>query len=383
MTNLLNFDTCLNELIATASVSSTLASQDMSNKNVIALLANWFEDLGCEISIQDIPGHADKQNLVAKIGSGDKGLIFSGHSDTVPFDENRWESDPFIVKECDDHLYGLGCTDMKGFFAVIIKTLQSIDIKKLQHPIYIVATADEECSMLGAKALKEEQFNGAEFAIIGEPTSLRPIHMHKGIMMDRIRISGKSGHSSNPNLGNNALDAMQPVIKELQMFRAQLQAKWKNTGFAIAQPTLNLGCIHGGDNPNRICGNCALDFDIRPIPGMQLSELRNDIDKRMAAISDELNIDIQRETLFDGIDAFSESEIAELTKLAETFSGHFAESVAYATEAPYFKKLGMQTLVLGPGSIDQAHQPNEFLHRSQIDPAVKIYQKLIQQLCMN
>lgn len=151
--------------------------------------------------------------------------------------------------------------------------------------------------------------------------------------------------------------------------------------FAIDAPTLNLGCIHGGDNPNRICGQCELHFDLRFLPGMRLDDLRTDIQTRIAPIADRYGVGFDYQHLFEGIESFEESAHSELINLAESFTGHPAESVAYATEAPFFQALGMQTVVLGPGSIDQAHQPNEYIDQKQILPAIDVVQKLINGVC--
>ena len=200
--------------------------------------------------------------------------------------------------------------------------------------------------------------------------------------MEAIRIEGKAGHSSNPALGNNALDVMHDVIGELKQFRSELQQHYQHTGFTIEVPTLNLGCIHGGDNPNRICGRCELEFDIRPLPGMNLDNLREDIDKRLKIIAAEKNIIIERNSLFSGVDAFEQDKNSPLIKTVEELTRQVSGSVAFATEAPFMQTLGMDTVVMGPGSIDQAHQPNEFIDLSEIKNAVDVLQGLIKKFCL-
>lgn len=375
----------LTQLVKTPSVSCTQAKLDMGNRAVIDLLASWLEPLGFKIEIQivdDVHGVNNKANLIATLGSGDEGLVFAGHSDTVPFDENRWQQDPFTLKIENNCAYGLGATDMKGFFPTVIAAIAPFLDKPLKQPIIILATADEETSMDGAKALVNAHKPKARFAVVGEPTSMRPIRMHKGIAMEAIRIEGRAGHSSNPSLGNNALDVMGDVINELKIYRAELQQKYQHAGFTIDVPTINLGCIHGGDNPNRICGHCELEFDIRPLPGMKLDNLREDIDKKIAVIARETNIIIERQSLFAGVNAFEQIADSPLIKAVESLTQQQAHSVAYATEAPYFQQLGMDVVVMGPGSIDQAHQPNEFIDLGDIEFAVKTLQGLIQKFCV-
>jgi len=217
--------------------------------------------------------------------------------------------------------------------------------------------------------------------VIGEPTSMRPIRMHKGIMMESLRISGRSGHSSDPSLGASALDAMHAALTELVSFRHELQSRYRNSAFKIDVPTLNLGCIHGGDNPNRICGKCELEYDLRPLPGMDLSLLREEIYRRLTPLEDKFSVTMEYESLFPGIPAYETEANASLVKAAEALTGHTAESVAFATEAPFLQAMGMETIVMGPGSIDQAHQPDEFLALDQIKPTVDILAHLIKRYC--
>lgn len=373
----------LSQLVATPSVSCTQPTLDMGNRAVIELLASWLEPLGFNIDIQTIHGQENKANLIATLGTGDRGLVFAGHSDTVPYDENRWQQDPFSLTIDDNRAYGLGATDMKGFFPTVLAAIEPFLKQPLTQPIIIIATADEETSMSGARALVDQRKPKAAYAVIGEPTGMTPIRLHKGIAMESIRVEGKAGHSSNPALGNNALDAMHDVISELKLFRRELQQRHQHAGFTIDVPTLNLGCIHGGDNPNRICGRCELEFDIRPLPGMDLHHLREDIDQRLRTIASEKNILIERVSLFSGVDAFEQDKNSELIQTVEKLTQQSSESVAFATEAPFMQALGMDTVVMGPGSIDQAHQPNEFIDLNEIEDAVKVLQGLIRKFCLN
>ncbi|MDO6423437.1 acetylornithine deacetylase [Saccharophagus degradans] len=371
----------LQQLIATPSISCTSAEYDMSNKSVVELLAQWFEDLGFKTEILPVEGFAGKYNLLATRGTGPGGLVLSGHTDTVPCDPNRWQQDPFQLTEKEQRFYGLGTTDMKGFFPVVLAALEGLDLNKLQQPVMILATADEESSMCGARALAALGRPKARCAVIGEPTELKPIRMHKGIMMESVRVQGLAGHSSNPALGHNALDTMTQVLNELILFRGELQSRYQHAGFDINVPTLNLGCIHGGDNPNRICGACELHFDLRALPGMSNHDLHAEIEKRLQAIGDKNQTPISLTPLFPGIASFEEQADSALVKAAERLSGYQAESVAFATEAPFLQDLGMETIVMGPGTIDCAHQPNEYLAHDQIQPGINIVRGLIEQFC--
>ena len=382
-----NFIDALGQLVAMPSVSSTNADIDIGNREVIQLLANWFQDQGFEVQLQPISEDGKKLNLYASIGGNlldentQGGLIFSGHADTVPCDPTLWSGTPFVLKENSKGYQGLGSTDMKGFFAVILQSISQMDLSKLKKPLTIVATADEETSMNGARNLLKEVIAKADKVIIGEPTDMQPIRMHKGILMEAIDIQGVGGHSSNPDLGINAMEVMHEVLSGLFVLRSELQANYKHAGFAISVPTLNTGCIHGGDNPNRICSHCNIEFDLRTLPGMLNTEMREKIDAMIEPIAQKWNCSIARKALMPGADSFEQSSDSDLVITAEHLSGQTSGSVAFATEAPFYKALGLDTLVLGPGSIDQAHAVNEYIPGAQIEPAIRLYSALIQKYC--
>ena len=352
----------LTQLVATPSVSSHQPDWDMGNRKLVELLATWLETLGFDIDIMPVPGKPDKANLIATRGQGPGGLVLAGHTDTVPYDANRWQQDPFTLTERDQRFYGLGATDMKGFFPVAIEAARRFSDTPLQQPLIILATADEESSMSGARELAAQGRPRARYAVVGEPTGLKPIRMHKGIMMEAVRVRGRSGHSSNPELGQNALETMHKVLGELLVFRQKMQEKYRHPGFEIQVPTLNLGCIHGGDNPNRFCGHCELQFDLRALPGMSNDDLRTQIASHLRPLSD-AGDQIELVTLFGGVDAYEQAPDSALVTAAEKLTGYSADSVAFATEAPFLQQLGMETIVMGPGSIDQAHQPDEYIEQ--------------------
>ncbi|MBH84952.1 acetylornithine deacetylase [Marinobacter sp. BGYM27] len=370
-------------LVSQPSISSASPEWDHSNESVVQTLAHWLEPMGFAVEILPVPGMPGKYNLIATLGSGSGGLVLSGHTDTVPYDDKRWQSDPFKLTDRDDRWYGLGTCDMKGFFALAIEAAKAFTGTPLKQPLIILATADEESSMNGARALAESGRPKARYAVIGEPTGLKPVRMHKGIMMERLVFDGQSGHSSDPSLGRNAMEGMHAAIGELLTLRGEWQNRYQNPNFDVQVPTLNLGCIHGGDNPNRICANCELHFDLRPLPGMQMDELRQAILDRIQPLARERNLGMRFEPLFDGVPPFETSPDAALVKVCERLTGHSAQSVAFATEAPWLQKLGMETLVMGPGYIDQAHQPDEYLDLSQVKPAVDILSRLIQHFCVD
>ncbi len=336
--------------------------------------------MGFNCDIQQVsPG---KFNLLATFGSGPGGLVLAGHSDTVPYDEALWQTDPLKLTEVDNRWVGLGSCDMKGFFALVIEAVRPLLDQPFKQPLLILATCDEETSMAGARALVEAGRPLGRAAVIGEPTGLKPIRMHKGVMMERIEILGRSGHSSDPSLGHSALDAMHDVISELKGLRQQWLNEYRNPQFSVPQPTLNFGCIHGGDNPNRICGQCSLEFDLRPLPGMDPNELRAIIRGKLQPLAERHQVKIDFAPIAGGVPPFEQDADAELVRVAERLTGHRAQAVAFGTEAPYLQQLGCETLVLGPGDIACAHQPGEYLEMSRLQPTVRLLTQLVEHYCL-
>ncbi|QYK05529.1 acetylornithine deacetylase [Shewanella zhangzhouensis] len=369
-------------LIYAPSISATEPQLDMSNHSVIALLNDWFSDLGFDCQVTKVAGTRDKRNLLAKIGSGEGGLLLAGHTDTVPFDEGRWSQDPFVLTEKDNRWYGLGSCDMKGFFALILEAVKDLPLNTLQKPLYIFASADEETTMEGAKAFAANTGIRPEYAIIGEPTGLKPVYMHKGHLAQGIRITGRSGHSSDPARGLNAIEIMHKVIGQLLKLKQHLADNYREDAFSVPYPTMNFGHIHGGDAANRICGCCDLHLDIRPLPGLALDDLELMLINYLQDINRDYPGAVEIRTLYPGSEAFAGVKDSAWTQLVESLSGQQAEVVNYATEAPYINKLGCQTLVLGPGSINQAHQPDEYMAMDQLKPTVELLKQLIHKACI-
>lgn len=372
----------LTGLIGTPSVSSVNPDFDQGNRRVVELLASWLDDLGFAVEIQALPGQTDKANLIARLGEGEGGLVLAGHTDTVPCDPELWSHDPFRLTEADNRLYGLGTSDMKAFLGLAVEAARELRTQTLKEPLYIVATADEESSMLGARTLVETGRPRARHAIIGEPTGLRPIRTHKGILMEAIRLRGRSGHSSDPALGVNALEGMYGVLGEILGWREELQGRYRNPLFKVPVPTLNLGHIHGGDNPNRICGECELHIDLRPLPGMDLDDLRGELRGRLERLLADSPLQLDVIPLFEGTPAMETPADAPIVALAERLTGEAAGAVAFGTEGPYFNQLDIQTVILGPGDIDQAHQPDEYLALERIAPTLDLLEQFIISCCL-
>ncbi len=208
-------------------------------------------------------------------------------------------------------------------------------------------------------------------------------------MMEAVRLVGRSGHSSDPALGNSALEGMHGVLGALLDWRVELQARYRDAAFAVPVPTLNLGHVHGGDNPNRICGECELHLDLRPLPGMHLEALRAELRERVARVAAERGLTWETRPLFPGIEAVETPAASAIVRAAEELTGHGAGAVAFGTEAPYLgteapylQALGMDTLILGPGDIAQAHQPDEYLALERVPRTVELLRALIGRFCL-
>lgn len=379
--NLPSFFTLYQSLIASPSISADEAGLDQSNKRLIEMLADWFQTLGFRVEVQPVPDTRNKFNLLASLGQGPGGLLLAGHTDTVPFDDGRWTRDPFQLTEHDNKLYGLGTADMKGFFAFILDVLRDVERDKLTKPLYILATADEETSMAGAKYFSATSQLRPDLAIIGEPTSLKPIRAHKGHIANSIRIMGQSGHSSDPDKGVNAIELMHESIGQLLTLRRTLQERYHNPAFAIPYPTMNLGQIHGGDSANRICGCCELHMDIRPLPEMPLSDLDELLNEALEPVKQRWPGRLTVSHINPPIPGYECPTCDPAMQAIEQLLGERAETVNYCTEAPFIQQL-CPTVVLGPGSIEQAHQPDEFLATSFIEPTRALLKQMIHHFCL-
>ncbi len=368
-------------LIATPSVSCVHADLDMSNRGVIDRVAEWSEGLGFEIEIQPIDNN--KFNLIARAGSGSDGLVLSGHTDTVPCDPSLWTSDPFTVREANDRIYGLGSCDMKSFLALALTASSGIKFKNLNRPLTLVATADEESTMSGAKLIADNGKKLGRFCVIGEPTGLSPIRQHKGNLTMSVEFVGQSGHASDPGLGNNALDGMYQFMTALYAYRDKIQQQYNDPAFTIPTPTMNLGHIHGGDNSNRICGACTLLIDIRFLPAMSFATLQTDLEQLASEVAEARGLGVTTQIFGAGLPAMDTPEASEIAQYLTHITGKKTGSVAFGTEVPYYNSMQTETIVIGPGSINQAHQPDEFLPLAHIDPTIKMLEDLIARFCMS
>lgn len=373
----------MSDLIGRPSVSCADPALDMSNRPVAEALAGWLDGFGFDCELMPLPGSNDKVNLIARLGGkANDGLVLAGHLDTVPYDARGWHSDPFTLSERDGRYYGLGVCDMKGFLAIAAEVASEFSGQTLHKPLVILASADEECGMDGARALAGSGRAVGRYALIGEPTNLIPVRRHKGILMDAIRVRGKTGHSSNPAFGLNAIDGMRPVLDAIAKLRDELALRAPIKEFPVHHSTLNLGVVHGGDSPNRIPASCELQVDLRFLPGMHIENLRAELRECAQQALAGSDYQIEYDELFVGTPAMDTPAESEIIRVSEQLSGHGAASVNFATEGEFYNRMGMDTVILGPGDIAQAHQPNEYLAIDTIEPMRHILRGLIQHFCL-
>jgi acetylornithine deacetylase len=271
---------------------------------------------------------------------------------------------------------------MKCFFPVVVAALAGIKGADLRAPVTVIATADEESTMAGARALLAERHAFGSCALIGEPTAMVPIYRHKGVMMYRLRITGVSGHSSDPALGRSALEGMHRAVGALITWREAAGERFRDGAFAVPGPTLNLGSIRGGDAPNRICALCELCFDVRTLPAMLGFDIAGELQGAVAGALAGSGLLFQLVPLVGAVPPLATAPGAEIVQAAEALTGHAAGCVAFATEGPFLSALGLETVVLGPGDIAVAHRPDEHVEVARLHAMVDVVRGCVARLCL-
>lgn len=349
------------------------STSSLSNLPIAHELANYVDGKAASIEY----GHAAdeaKANLLIRFGpEGDGGLILSGHMDAVPAREPDWESDPFTLIERDDRYVGRGAADMKGFLAVA--TNAALAASSLRKPLYLLFTYDEEVGTLGAKRFVQTWDRGRPLprhCIIGEPTSFRPVRAHKGHLKLRITTHGRSAHSGYPHLGENAIEKAIPELEALSRLRRELEAeRFEHSDLFPDAPyiPLNIATIRGGAAVNIVPDRCEIEIGIRLLPGVSASGVLRRIESE--------NIEILGESPAMLLDRSSEIYQAALP---HALTGA-VESVSFASDAGWLQSLGMECLLFGPGAIEVAHRPNEFIPKDEFHRAGPILGGLIARFC--
>lgn len=384
-------------------------SPKLSNAELLCRLVG-FESVSCHSNVPiadfvcqylDRPGiqidrlanaDSDKVNLVVRVGpSADEsperhGLTLSGHMDVVPADEPQWRSDPFTLTETDTAYFGRGACDMKGFVAQAANLIRGCDAGTLAHPLVLILTYDEEVGTIGAAHLAEEFPNPESLprnAIVGEPTELRVVRMHKGHTKMRITLCGESAHSAYPHLGANAIEPAGRVIAALIDLRKKLESERTDTSAFFPDtpcPALNLALISGGTAINIIPDRCVIDFGIRLLPGMDALQMIARVRESLESIE---GVEEQAfEVISDSPSLLAEEDSPLHRALCECVGQSEGLGVSYASDAGWLQRMGMDCVLFGAGSIEVAHRPNEFIPKDQFARAGIILEDMVRRFCM-
>ena len=359
-----------------------------SNLDLIKFIENYLNDLNIKSELI-YDETKNKANLFTTIGPNlQGGIVLSGHTDVVPITKQNWTSDPFILTERDDKLFGRGSSDMKGFIAIVLSRVSAMVEKKLKKPIHLAFSYDEEIGCVGVHSLldliKKKSIN-PEFCIVGEPTSMEMVIGHKGKHAYDVKVDGLSCHSGQAPYGVNAINYASKLINYIEEINKEKSIKGPfDNDYEIPYSTLHTGLIKGGTILNIVPKLCQFEFEIRHLAEDDPLEIIQRIKqyteelliKEMHNISSTTNIEINEKINYPGLN-ISES-ISPVKQVKELLGKSSHKKVVFGTEGGLFKReLNLPTIICGPGSIDQAHKPDEFISIQQIEKGGTFIDKLI------
>lgn len=380
-----NLDTAcriLSDLVAFPSLSG------QSNREIAQYAGAHLEAQGFRVAY-DADDTGERLNVIASIGPDvEGGVVLCGHLDVVPASPDRWQGDPFVLRRIDDRLIGRGAVDMKGFIAACMAWAEDLsrDVATLTVPVHFVFTFDEEVGSFGAAqvgAFLRGQVPQPALAIVGEPTGMEPISGHRGILELITRVTGSSGHASDPRGRVNAVTYAARMVTELARRADDLAAPpYPDTPFEPPWTTLSVGRIEGGEARNVIPDACSFLWEIRPLPGVDGHRILRDI---LAWVDREL---VPRMIQADGATGIETELVADCRSL-EAHEGSPAAAligrlwtntpprvVSFATDAGYLQDAGIDTIVFGPGSMDQMHQPEEHITTAELSDGLRFLERL-------
>jgi acetylornithine deacetylase len=372
-----------------------LVAFDTTSRDSNLALIEYVEGLlgGLGVSATRVP-NADgrKANLYATLGpAAEGGIVLSGHTDVVPVDGQKWSSDPFTLTERDGRLYGRGTCDMKGFIALALAAAPIFaEPGRLKRPIHFAFSYDEEVGCLGAPSMIAEiarNLPKPSAVIVGEPTNMEVVHGHKGITSYVVTVTGHEAHSSLTHLGLSANMMAIRLMTRLSELAAQLEGDADPASpFVPKHATLTIGQINGGTAVNILARECVFVFDLRCPPGVDpmailapfLAEAEK-LDAEMKARFPDAGVAVVRRSLTP---AFAPEPDGEAERIARSLAGDNGPPrvVAYAAEAGQFQEAGFSTVICGPGSIEQAHQPDEYVERAQMERGAAFMLRLAEML---
>jgi acetylornithine deacetylase len=377
--------TILGELIAFPTVSS------QSNLGAISYIAERLEEAGARVEVL-AESSGQKANLFATIGPERAGgLVLSGHTDVVPVKDQPWSSDPFAMVERDGRLYGRGTCDMKGFIATCLAKLETLARAATTHPIHFAFTHDEEVGCLGARDLIEV-LRGRErrpaMVLIGEPTEMRVIEGHKGCCEYTVTFTGAEGHGSAPDKGVNAVEYAARYINRLLELRRALIARCpEGSRFDPPYTTINIGGLSGGHAHNVIAGKSVLEWEMRPVDAADQAFVLDDLFTyvgdvllpEMRAVAAQTDISTQ---VIGEVAGLMPMDVNAARDLVFRLTGaNRADVVPFGTEAGLFQQIGLDAVICGPGSIDQAHKPDEYVALDQLSQSMAMLERLGEVYC--
>lgn len=381
----------MSEISATLDILTRLIAFDTTSRNSNLELIAWVEEFLLQrgiVSRRVANTDGTKANLYARIGPDVAGgVVLSGHTDVVPVDDQPWSSDPWVLSERAGKLYGRGTADMKAFIALALAHVDEASAAALKRPIVFAFSYDEEIGCLGAPSMIAElaaQTNRPSAVIVGEPTSMKVVSAHKGVRSFIVDVVGREGHSSLPDQGVSAvmeaLKLMSLVVEMGEEARALTHAHFDPPG-----PTMTIGKVDGGTASNILARRCSFIWDCRcpeqtqgDVIEARFRAAAAELDASIKARAPEGGVTITRRTNTPGL-AIERDSAAEA--LARALTGdNETRAVAYAAEAGLFQRAGIPAIICGPGSIEQAHQPDEWIERSQIEEGAQFMRRLIARL---
>lgn len=355
------------------------------NAAIAGWIAQYLGDLGIEAQL--LPGpEGDRANLFATIGPRDvPGLVLSGHMDVVPAQEPQWSADPFRLRAEGDKLFGRGTSDMKGFLAAALAIVPALVALKPGRPIHLAFSYDEEAGCRGVPHLIARLPSLCAVpaaAVIGEPSGLRPILAHKGKAAARAEIRGRSGHSSRPDLGLNAIHAMGRIVAAADEAASALRGGPLDPVFAPPYSTIQIGTIRGGDALNIIPESCVVEIEARAIAGASPAALLQPVREALEGLQAE---GFATNWLpLAGYPALSLSADAPIARLMARITGEAPlAAVSYGTEAGLYQAAGIDAIICGPGDIARAHKPDEYITRGELAACVGMLERLCAQFAQD
>jgi acetylornithine deacetylase len=362
-----------------------------SNLGLIEWVRDYLRTMGAKTRLtHDATGK--KANLFATLGDSHKpGLILSGHTDVVPVDGQNWDTDPFVATEREGKLFARGSADMKGFIGIVLaqapRFVAALNENRLDAPLHYALSYDEEVGCLGVRGLirdLEENSIRPAGCVVGEPTSMQPIVAHKGTHRFRCAVHGREAHSSYVTHGVNAIEYAARLVVYIRQIADRLaQIETRDYGFTVPYSTLSTGLIQGGIAANVIPKDCVFQFDMRTLPNASAEALYQEI----RTYAQELAREMQKTDASAGIDlnwtsqtaGLAASETDAIVQWAMRLShNHSVGKVSYGTEAGLFQKMGVSSVICGPGDIAQAHSPNEFVALEQLAQCEAFVNRIIE-----